>query len=1507
MKIKLTLFIWIFCQTVFAQNNERFYFQNLTVDNGLSQNSVISIAQDTTGFLWFATQDGLNKYDGKNYEYYYEQFEDITRDTYSHLGKVYCDREGYIWIIALSGRLKKLDPVSNAFEAITSFEDVNTIFQDVGKNSYVATRNNGLFKIDYEKRDTVQLFKETDKKTVIYDFMEVGDRLWAATNVGIADIGARSYSFHTAPPANTFSCLTKSADDRWIFAGTFGTGLFQYNTTSFQWEPFVKLDNDVLPNDLNIEDIHFDSKNRLWIATYGSGLYLADFAANTIKRFLYKKHDPYSISYEDLLTIFEDHTGTIWIGTDGGGVNYYDEYLHKFNVLTNSQVPENIAVDVIRAISKADDGTLWLGTSGKGLTKIDLDRDEYHTYTFQNLEIASNRILSLLHSKDTLWIGTQDQGLSIFTNGRFKNFNHVTDISFQESAVWPVFKDSGDRLWLSTKYHGLAQFDPSHGIVASFGTDQYHNRIGNIRAIAEGRNQTLWLGTDDTGLYSYGPGSDRLEKITGIFDNIKSLYYQSDTDILWIGTNGSGLKRYDPATGEITVYDREQNLSNNVVYGILPDADNNLWLSTNNGISKFTVENGQAHIENYGKYSGLQSHEFNTGAYYKGDDGILYFGGLEGLNWFRPEELSVNPYRPKTIITQVRVFGTPRSLSEKIPLNHTQNTITFTFSSLQFSRPNLNQYKYRLSGNDEDWTLSGNHNEARYTNLGPGKYRFQVLSSSYDGVWGDVPAAYDFEIEQPWHFTNTAVALFTTFVFQGCFIAIGIFMLLLYARSGKTDYLLYGTYIWLFATYFFLRIDLELQTGLFFTDNDVIYYFLAPLIFLITGIFVRFIDSFAEIRKYHPGFSKEINGFAVIVYVLAVVAVLYLLANKNFTLVKDHLNLVLLPMHLYAMYAVARAFIVVRSPLRYYILLGNIFLIGFTMVGVYYGSKIAFSAGADANNVFGFYSVNISQMGVFLEMLIFSLGLGHKFHLVAIEKDKIQRNDELKTKLYTDISHEIRTPLTLISGPVENQLNRTGLTEKDRKELNLIKHNADRLLELTNQMTDLSMIDSGQKKLHLSKGNLNTLMLQLIEAYQYRANRKKITLQSAIQGLHDCWFDRDVINKIVSNLLSNAIKYASANSSIQTDIKEKDGFMILTVVNKTEHLDRTDLHRLFQRFYQNDEVSDGMGVGLALVKELVVLSEGTITANIIEGAMIQFTVSLPVEISFFDGNTVGTGERDDGIKSLPRQVAVREANTRTVPAPPPMAKFSGPEDHIKLLVVEDNVDMRTFIVSNFGEGYRVLEAENGKKGVAMAREFLPDLIISDVMMPVKNGFELCDSIKQDPLTSHIPVILLTAKVGEENEIEGFKTGADVYMTKPFGIEKLQVRVQQLIETRKRLAEHYKTTFSIDPELAITDTEAAFLRQLKTVLEAHITDPDFSTETFSRSMHMSRRQLHRKLGAIIGMTPTEFVRNERLRLAADLLKRSDATVAEIAYQVGFGTPSYFIKCFKKIYGHTPNEY
>ena len=242
-----------------------------------------------------------------------------------------------------------------------------------------------------------------------------------------------------------------------------------------------------------------------------------------------------------------------------------------------------------------------------------------------------------------------------------------------------------------------------------------------------------------------------------------------------------------------------------------------------------------------------------------------------------------------------------------------------------------------------------------------------------------------------------------------------------------------------------------------------------------------------------------------------------------------------------------------------------------------------------------------------------------------------------------------------------------------------------------------------------------------------------------------------------------------------------------------------------------------------------------------------------------------------------------------------------------LLVVEDEADIRAFIISIFKNNYQVIEAENGKIGISKALKKMPDLIISDIMMSEIDGIQLCNTLKTNELTSHIPIILLTAKVGEENEIEGVKTGADAYVTKPFKSEKLKIRVEKLIENRRQLQKHFSKTLSIKPELSITSAESDFLKRLQTVLDEHITEPDFTSERFGKLMHMSRTQLHRKLKAISGMSASEFIRSQRLKLAIRLLEESDASISEIAYQVGFNTPSYFSKCFKVEYNCTPNEY
>ncbi|CAM3474935.1 hybrid sensor histidine kinase/response regulator transcription factor [Aequorivita lipolytica] len=1291
MKSLKFLIFYLLSLVAFSQSNKQVAFRELTVEQGLSQNSVVSIAQDSIGFMWFATQDGLNKYDGRNFIHFDIQFEDVTRPTYSKLGKIYVAKNGELWIVSNSGKLQKYNLENNAFKTISAVNNVSTLIQNETFNLYLGTYGNGIYKVNYKANDTIQFLKPKDSKRSIYGFLETnGKTILATTNNGFLEINNDKYIFREIMPETNFSAISQSKNNI-LYLGSYGKGLFIKHPNESDFQQFNGFYDAEIPVNLIIQDLLVDRRNQLWIATYGRGVYLINFERKTIQNFTEDKNNPYALHYNDVLSLFEDNTGTIWLGTDGTGLSYYDQYLVKFNVLTNDQVPLNVNVDVIRAITKDAEKNIWVGTSGKGLTRLNIDKQDFHTYTTQNSGLLGDRIMSLLFDDGMLWIGHQTHGLQLMdANGKFTSFNETASFT-----IWKIYKDENGLFWLCTRDHGLIQFDRNKGIIQKFTTENSKLTTNNIRTIEQGSKKELWIGTETDGIFKLNIQNSALENVEDVSSNVKSLYF--DGSLLLIGTNGDGLQIYNPEDKNIQKFTMANGLPNNVVYGILPDAEDYLWISSNKGISKLKFKNNTISvIDNYSNYDGLQAFEFNTGAYFKDENGMLYFGGLEGINWFNPNQLSFNPVKPKTIISGFEVFNKDRKLTPKQNLKYNENTVTFTFSSLHFSQPERNQYKYKLVNNDANWIAAGNINLAHYTNLPPNDYEFQVISSNYDGVWNTEPATYSFTILKPWYATNLAKAMYAVL------------------------FLLFAFYL-----YRYLKWRWEIKT----------------------------------------------------------------------------------------------------------------------------------------------------QLRLKLE-----------------ETARLKKVDELKTKLYTNISHEFRTPLTLISGPIENQLAKAKISKEDKKELSLVKQNADRLVSLVDQMLELSMIDSGQRILAIKQGNLSVLLKQLISAFQYKAAEKQITILSNINNLKSVWFDKDVIEKITSNLLSNAIKYSPKRSTIVFDANNQEGVLVLSVINKSDNVGKKDLSKLFQRFYQDNKLSEGVGVGLALVRELVTLSKGSIVANNIDDDKIQFTVSLPINRDAFE---------DAEIISV-------EKNRTTYSAEDKFESVSA-KDKAIILIVEDEPDIRAFIISIFKHNYQIFQAENGKIGIEKAIKEMPDLIVSDIMMPEVNGIQLCNTLKANELTSHIPIILLTAKVGEESEIEGIKTGADGYVTKPFSSEKLKVRVEKLIENRRKLQKHFSKTLSINPELAITSAESDFLKRLQTVLDEHITDPEFTSDRFSKIMLMSRTQLHRKLKAITGMSASEFIRSQRLKLAIRLLEESDTSISEIAYQVGFNTPSYFSKCFKETYNCTPNEY
>lgn len=514
--------------------------------------------------------------------------------------------------------------------------------------------------------------------------------------------------------------------------------------------------------------------------------------------------------------------------------------------------------------------------------------------------------------------------------------------------------------------------------------------------------------------------------------------------------------------------------------------------------------------------------------------------------------------------------------------------------------------------------------------------------------------------------------------------------------------------------------------------------------------------------------------------------------------------------------------------------------------------------------------------------------------------DKLRQLEAAKSRFFANISHEFRTPLTLISGPVAHQLSKERLSSDDKTDLGLIQRNANRLLSLVDQLLDLSKIEAGRRKLKLSKGNLDLFLKHLVEPFSYQSARKNLTLNTDINLPDEAWFDRDLVEKIVGNLLSNALKYSDKNGNIDFKAEIVNDEVRISVINENENLTEKELPKLFDRFYQNNSVNQGFGIGLSLVKELSHLSHGDVKADKPSAETIRFSVILPISENDFTKEELAIA---NNLLEKSKSGPITEIISQ------PQEKVQLNDESLPLLlVVDDNEEIRLFIKSLLKNDYRILQAENGKEGVEVAFETIPDLIVSDIMMPVEDGIYLSNNLKEDERTSHIPIVLLTAKSAEEDELVGLKTGADAYMIKPFKEEKLRVVIEKLIASRTAIQERFSQQVFLKPhEIELTSIDAQLLKRIQQILDDQLTDPNFGAKVFSDEIGLSRMHLHRKLKALTGFSTTEFIRAQRLKLAAQLLKDGGVNISEIGYTVGFNQPAYFSTCFKQYFGCSPSEY
>ncbi len=528
--------------------------------------------------------------------------------------------------------------------------------------------------------------------------------------------------------------------------------------------------------------------------------------------------------------------------------------------------------------------------------------------------------------------------------------------------------------------------------------------------------------------------------------------------------------------------------------------------------------------------------------------------------------------------------------------------------------------------------------------------------------------------------------------------------------------------------------------------------------------------------------------------------------------------------------------------------------------------------------------------------------LGEQKNQLALQTEKLKEMDQMKSRLFANISHEFRTPLTLIKGPLD-QLKRYPESHLDEARINMMQRNADRLLRLVNQLLDLSKLDAGSLKLNPTEGNLFQCIRTTATAFSSHAAERNLDYQIHIPA-NNVWasFDRDKIEKIVYNLLSNAFKFTSDEGSIIISTAFKKDQLNLEIKDTGKGIPSKDLYRIFDRFYQIDDSTsksqEGSGIGLALVKELVELLKGTITLDSELGKGSSFYVNLPLTRILEP-----TNKKERLVQLIEQKMPVAQLAS-TIRKTTASEKASGES----ILIVEDNPDMQIYISEQLGNDYAVVQALNGPAGLKKAIESLPDLIITDLMMPEMDGLQLCEILKTDERTCHIPVVMLTAKAGIENKLQGLETGADSYLTKPFDARELKVRIKNLIDQRNKLRQVFSKIDLFKPQdINWPSLDQKFLEKVLELLETRHGESDFGVTEMQRELAMSKTQLHRKMKALTDQAPGEFLRNFRLKRAAQILINKGENVTQTAYTVGFNNLSYFAKCFKELHGVSPSEF
>ena len=1324
-------------------------------------------------------------------------------------------------------------------------------------------------------------------------------------------------------------------------------------------------EKDGLPGE-EIGEVLQDHLGYIWIPTLGG---LVRYNGYEFKRYLLNPNDSTAIHSSIINSIFEDSKRNIWIGSTDN-IEVYNPYKKSFKNFAGGVFREYDVLTKINSIAEGSDGKIYFGVIEHGVAVYQNNTFEV-TNGLLYYDEKNDKIKKYI-SSDGLIIGgvyslTSDSDNNIWIlsrNGLFKldKKNNLIKIYGKDEEIiknrgrFNDFEiDSKGIIWITGYNSKFFSFDPQTQKINSFSLNGlfkgYDNKLPTY-AIAIDKFDNIWLGSEQ-GLIFY----DRKKKEYKIFRNesekpieragIYGLNFDSFGS-LWMGTLSSGLLKYDERT-LFQSYSFSEDNKNSLIRGwvnrIIEGKNGKIWISTPWGISEFDpitraikrwflqdILSGSWELP--GIYQ-LSEHELylstNLGLYlFSANNNFVRKITLNGV----PEDVNINDFYNDNrgnlwLCTNGGIYKKGKDDNKFINYNleitdDSKNGVSRVFESkyrgLWFTTDNgLFQYSYQ----SDKLVRHG-------FDIGAGDvFLSQDINSLYEdndgifwvGTWQGGLSKYDPETGNIKSYTvddglpsmsiqgilgdeeNNTLWLST---FDG--------LVLFDKKSEKFSSFSMsdGIQSQLFADGSYLKTS----KGLFifggsngitvFNPNDIIRNQIPPKVFLTD---LKLSDKSVLLGKGSI-LEKPIDETDVIT-----------LEHDN-----NNISLEFIALHYLN-----------PSNNQYAFLLEN-----YDKAWRYIGNQhIAYYANlppgeyvfrVKASNNHDLWNEEGATLKIIINppwwktwwaysfYMIFSLALIYflrRYEMnrirlrnqVKIEETKRKERehvDQMKSTFFANISHEFRTPLTLILGPL-TKLAAKNFPEEDKHSLRIMKRNANRLLRLINQLLDFSKLESGKMNLRASKGDIVSFVKGLLMSFQSLAEQKHINYHfTSDQKSIELYFDRDKAEKIFTNLISNAFKFTPEHGEITVSIAKHEHDVKIRVKDTGQGISAEKLPYIFDRFYQADDTltrnQEGSGIGLALTKELVLLHHGRIEVTSKPNQGSEFLITLPVGKEHLTEDQIIAEDIVLSEEPAPQIESAEPVGTEQID------NGQKTDSETIILVVEDNSDMRTYIRETLHPTYKVVEAFDGAEGAECAREIIPDLIISDLMMPKKDGYQLCNEIKQDEATSHIPVILLTAKAERKDKLAGLQLGADDYLIKPFDSQELQIRVKNLIKIRRKLQVLFKNgNINLRKEKLLNPVDQRFLERVMDIITDNLSDEQFDVQQFSREIGMSGTQLRRKMNALTGQSPNHFIRSKRLKEAARLIREEQQTVSEAAYQSGFNSLSYFSKCFQEEFGKLPSEY